>query len=148
MTNFSPPPFLSPSSLLRSAGRSLDSAGARLERSKYSERLVPSSRLVAFPSGEGDSDNSDTSSSTPAEKAGLPSLHPTAFVSPSASVIGPAVLGPHTSVWYSAVVRCDVNSLSVGSGSSIGDGAAGGGKAPKKKAKKMPKTQRIKNVQR
>ena len=73
------------------------------------ERLVPSTRLVEF-------------SNPSVSKTGRPQIHPSAFVSPSSSVIGGAEIGAGSSVWYNAVVRADVNTLSIGSGSSIGDG--------------------------
>lgn len=43
------------------------------------------------------------------------------FVAPSASVIGQVELGASSSIWYGAVLRGDVNSISVGECSSIQD---------------------------
>eukprot|EP00657_Telonema_sp_P-1_P009626 TRINITY_DN3859_c0_g2_i1.p1 TRINITY_DN3859_c0_g2~~TRINITY_DN3859_c0_g2_i1.p1 ORF type:complete len:199 (+),score=41.80 TRINITY_DN3859_c0_g2_i1:3-599(+) len=44
-----------------------------------------------------------------------------AFVAPSASVIGDVTMGDGSSVWYGAVLRGDVNKITVGSNSHIGD---------------------------
>ncbi|XP_022772718.1 gamma carbonic anhydrase 1, mitochondrial-like [Durio zibethinus] len=44
-----------------------------------------------------------------------------AFVAPSASVIGDVRVGRGSSIWYGCVLRGDVNSISVGSGTNIQD---------------------------
>ncbi|KAH7524109.1 hypothetical protein FEM48_Zijuj06G0084100 [Ziziphus jujuba var. spinosa] len=44
-----------------------------------------------------------------------------AFVAPSASIIGDVLVGRGSSVWYGCVLRGDVNSISVGSGTNIQD---------------------------
>ncbi|KAL6574327.1 Gamma carbonic anhydrase 2, mitochondrial [Orobanche hederae] len=44
-----------------------------------------------------------------------------AFIAPSASVIGDVRLGRGSSIWYGSVLRGDVNSISVGSGTNIQD---------------------------
>ncbi|KAK9113081.1 hypothetical protein Scep_020600 [Stephania cephalantha] len=44
-----------------------------------------------------------------------------AFVAPSASVIGDVQVGRASSIWYGCVLRGDVNSISVGSGTNIQD---------------------------
>ncbi|KAL3603433.1 hypothetical protein D5086_004292 [Populus alba] len=44
-----------------------------------------------------------------------------AFVAPSASVIGDVQVGKGSSIWYGCVLRGDVNSISVGSGTNIQD---------------------------
>ncbi|KAK4490315.1 hypothetical protein RD792_000982 [Penstemon davidsonii] len=46
-----------------------------------------------------------------------------AFVAPSASVIGDVQVGRGSSIWYGSVLRGDVNSISVGSGTNIQDNA-------------------------
>merc|ERR1712063_187177 len=50
-----------------------------------------------------------------------PYLRKDVFVAPNASVIGKVTLGEGASVWYGSVLRGDVNSIVVGSKSSIGD---------------------------
>ena len=44
------------------------------------------------------------------------------FVAPTAAVIGDVVIGEGSSVWYSAVVRGDVNKIRIGNRVSIQDG--------------------------
>ena len=52
-----------------------------------------------------------------------PSVHATAFVAPGASVIGRVTLAKNSSVWFGAVLRADVNRISVGEGTNIQDGS-------------------------
>lgn len=52
-----------------------------------------------------------------------PEIHPGAWVHPSAVVIGRVKLGDKVSVWPNAVIRGDVDSVTVGEGSNIQDGA-------------------------
>jgi carbonic anhydrase/acetyltransferase-like protein (isoleucine patch superfamily) len=53
----------------------------------------------------------------------VPKVHPTAFVEPSAHVIGDVELGEHVSVWFNTVIRGDVNSIRIGRGTNIQDGS-------------------------
>lgn len=46
----------------------------------------------------------------------------TAFVAPTASVVGDVDLGEDVSIWFGAVLRGDVNSIRVGARSNIQDG--------------------------
>ncbi|MFI6376806.1 gamma carbonic anhydrase family protein [Streptomyces sp. NPDC050546] len=50
-----------------------------------------------------------------------PRVDPEAFVAPTASVIGGVTLGAGASVWYGAVLRGDVESISVGASSNVQD---------------------------
>jgi|TARA_B100000780_G_scaffold274403_1_gene239370 gamma-carbonic anhydrase len=43
------------------------------------------------------------------------------FVAPNASVIGDVIIGDHSSVWYGAVIRGDVNTIKIGHRSNIQD---------------------------
>ena len=52
-----------------------------------------------------------------------PQLHPSAFVAPSADLIGHVTLGAHSSVWFGAVLRGDTEAIRVGEGSNEQDGA-------------------------
>ncbi|NOZ06550.1 MAG: gamma carbonic anhydrase family protein [Chloroflexi bacterium] len=52
-----------------------------------------------------------------------PQIDPTAFVAETAVVIGDAILGPHASVWFGAVVRADNDQIVIGEGTNIQDGA-------------------------
>ena len=50
-------------------------------------------------------------------------IDPTAFIAPGAFVIGDVTLGANVSVWFNAVLRGDSESLTIGAGSNIQDGA-------------------------
>ncbi|MBI4638879.1 MAG: gamma carbonic anhydrase family protein [Candidatus Rokubacteria bacterium] len=52
----------------------------------------------------------------------VPKVHATAFVAPSAHIIGNVELGEDASVWFAAVVRGDVNMVRIGRGTNIQDG--------------------------
>jgi len=53
----------------------------------------------------------------------VPAVDPTAFVAPSAVVVGDVALGPRASVWYGAVVRADAESIRIGADSNVQDGS-------------------------
>ena len=93
------------SNTARKLGQGLDNIGKSMEVCKYTERLVPSTRFVAV---DGVS----------------PTVSPlTAFVAPNASVIGDVSLGSNSSIWYGATVRGDVNKITIGENTSVGDRA-------------------------
>jgi carbonic anhydrase/acetyltransferase-like protein (isoleucine patch superfamily) len=50
-----------------------------------------------------------------------PTVPSSAFVAPTAVVVGDVVLGDHASVWYGAVLRGDVGPIHVGSRTNIQD---------------------------
>jgi carbonic anhydrase/acetyltransferase-like protein (isoleucine patch superfamily) len=50
-----------------------------------------------------------------------PRLHPSAFVVPTATVVGDVTLHEEASVWYGAVLRGDINRIVVGARSNIQD---------------------------
>ena len=52
-----------------------------------------------------------------------PQVDESAFVEDSAQVIGDVVIGPHSSVWYNAIVRGDIHYIRIGSHTNIQDGA-------------------------
>ncbi|TFF68314.1 gamma carbonic anhydrase family protein [Candidatus Thorarchaeota archaeon] len=52
-----------------------------------------------------------------------PKVDPEAYVSERASVIGDVVIGPESSVWEFAVLRADMNKITIGKGTSIQDNA-------------------------
>lgn len=52
-----------------------------------------------------------------------PALHDTAYVAPSASVIGNVTMAQGASVWFGAVVRGDNEPISIGAGSNIQEGS-------------------------
>ena len=57
-----------------------------------------------------------------AYKGVVPKLHPTAFVEASAQVIGDVELAEEVGVWFTSVIRGDVNFVRIGRGSNIQDG--------------------------
>lgn len=94
------------SSAARNLGKTLDSMGASLEVAKYTERLVPSTRIVSV------------NNITP--KILSP---PTSFIAPSANLVGDVTLGQNSSVWYGATIRADGNQVTIGANTNIGDRA-------------------------
>ncbi|MBH53427.1 MAG: gamma carbonic anhydrase family protein [Opitutaceae bacterium] len=52
-----------------------------------------------------------------------PIVDPTAWVAPSADVMGDVTIGPKSSVFYQCVVRGDIGCIVVGEGTNIQDGA-------------------------
>ena len=50
-----------------------------------------------------------------------PKIHETAFVAPSADLIGEVEIGEHSSIWFQVVVRGDVNSIKIGAKTNIQD---------------------------
>lgn len=93
------------STAVRAVGNALDNLGASMEVAKYTERLVPSTRFVAV-------------------DGVVPKTAPgCAFVAPSASLIGDVTVGTNSSIWYGAAIRGDVNKITIGDNSSIGDRA-------------------------
>ena len=52
-----------------------------------------------------------------------PAIDPTAFIAPSAAVIGDVTIGAHSSVWFGAVVRGDFQPIRIGSNTLIGMGS-------------------------
>ncbi len=52
----------------------------------------------------------------------VPRADAAAFLAPNATLVGDVVLGPDSSVWYTAVLRGDLNSIRVGARSNLQDG--------------------------
>jgi carbonic anhydrase/acetyltransferase-like protein (isoleucine patch superfamily) len=51
-----------------------------------------------------------------------PQIHPTAWVAPNATVVGDVTIGRNVGLWYSAVVRADTESITIGEDTNIQDG--------------------------
>lgn len=51
-----------------------------------------------------------------------PKIHPSAFVTPDAIVIGDVEIGEDASVWFGSIVRGDVNYIRIGARTNIQDG--------------------------
>ena len=56
-------------------------------------------------------------------KGRWPEIHETAFIAPSADVIGDVVIGSHSSVWFQCVIRGDVNTIRIGNRTNVQDGS-------------------------
>jgi carbonic anhydrase/acetyltransferase-like protein (isoleucine patch superfamily) len=52
-----------------------------------------------------------------------PTMAASAYVAPSASIIGKVVLADHSSVWFGATLRGDNETISIGADSNVQDGA-------------------------
>jgi carbonic anhydrase/acetyltransferase-like protein (isoleucine patch superfamily) len=52
----------------------------------------------------------------------VPEISESAFIAPTAQIVGAVRIGPEASVWYGCVLRGDVNSILVGARSNIQDG--------------------------
>ncbi|MBI3105591.1 MAG: gamma carbonic anhydrase family protein [Candidatus Rokubacteria bacterium] len=50
-----------------------------------------------------------------------PRIHPTAFIAPTASIIGDVTVEENASVWYNAVVRADFNAIVIRHGANVQD---------------------------
>jgi len=51
-----------------------------------------------------------------------PSVHPSAFIAPGAVVLGAVEIGSESSVWYSSVLRGDINRIVLGHQTNVQDG--------------------------
>src|SRR5687768_12366466 len=52
-----------------------------------------------------------------------PTIHPTAFVAPTATIVGDVTVEEEASVWYGAVVRADYAPVVIRAGANIQDGS-------------------------
>jgi carbonic anhydrase/acetyltransferase-like protein (isoleucine patch superfamily) len=50
-----------------------------------------------------------------------PQVDPSAYISPSAQIIGDVAVGPHSSVWFNVVIRGDVYQIRIGTRTNIQD---------------------------
>ena len=51
-----------------------------------------------------------------------PSIHPTAWIAPTAVLIGDVRVGPGANIWFNCVLRADTNPIVVGARTNIQDG--------------------------
>ena len=51
-----------------------------------------------------------------------PTIDETAFIAPTATVIGDTVIGPESGIWFGCTVRGDVNEIRIGARTNIQDG--------------------------
>lgn len=52
-----------------------------------------------------------------------PKVHPTAFIAPTAVLIGDVEVGPESSIWFGTVIRADNGPIRIGARSSVQDNA-------------------------
>jgi carbonic anhydrase/acetyltransferase-like protein (isoleucine patch superfamily) len=52
----------------------------------------------------------------------LPRIHPTAFIAPSACIIGDVEIGARANIWFNVVIRGDDAPIRIGAGVNIQDG--------------------------
>jgi carbonic anhydrase/acetyltransferase-like protein (isoleucine patch superfamily) len=52
-----------------------------------------------------------------------PTIHPSAFVAPTAVIVGDVTIEENASVWYNAVIRADFSPIVVRRGANVQDGA-------------------------
>ena len=50
-----------------------------------------------------------------------PSLHPTVYIAPTATVVGEVTIGADTSIWFNCVVRGDADGITIGRETNIQD---------------------------
>src|ERR1035437_5636369 len=50
-------------------------------------------------------------------------IHPSAFVAPNATVLGDVSVGAYASIWFGAVIRGEVASVTIGDRTNVQDGA-------------------------
>ncbi len=59
----------------------------------------------------------------PNPKGQLPKIDPSAFVAPTATIIGDVTIGPDVNIWFGAVIRGDWGNITVGARTSIQENA-------------------------
>lgn len=52
-----------------------------------------------------------------------PRIHPSAYIAPTAVIIGDVEIGEESSIWFGCVLRGDINSIRVGARTNIQDGS-------------------------
>ncbi|PCI98430.1 MAG: gamma carbonic anhydrase family protein [Alphaproteobacteria bacterium] len=52
----------------------------------------------------------------------IPQIHDSAFIAPSASIIGDVQIGEDSNIWYNCALRGDVNDIKIGKRTNIQDG--------------------------
>ncbi|KAF6162049.1 hypothetical protein GIB67_002638 [Kingdonia uniflora] len=88
---------------IRETGQAMDRLGCRLQGNPYFHEQLSRHRTLM----------------NVFDKA--PTVDREAFVAPSASIVGDVHVGRASSIWYGCVLRGDVNTISIGSGTNIQD---------------------------
>ncbi|MGB0718332.1 MAG: gamma carbonic anhydrase family protein, partial [Alphaproteobacteria bacterium] len=55
-------------------------------------------------------------------KGYTPNIHPSAFIAPTAVIIGRVKIGPRSSVWDGCVLRGDVSFIEIGEETNVQEG--------------------------
>lgn len=55
-------------------------------------------------------------------KGKSPKIHASAFIAPTAVIIGDVEIGAHSSIWFGCVLRGDVNEIRIGARTNLQDG--------------------------
>ncbi len=55
-------------------------------------------------------------------KGKFPTIHPTAFIAPGATIIGDVTIGAKSNIWFGCVIRGDVQSVTIGERTNVQDG--------------------------
>lgn len=91
--------------MLRESGQALDRLGCQLQgKGSYAEEVFRHTPIVSLFGRK-------------------PDVAASAFVAPSASLIGEVHVGPGSSIWYGSVIRGDAGRITIGSNSNVQDGA-------------------------
>jgi carbonic anhydrase/acetyltransferase-like protein (isoleucine patch superfamily) len=53
----------------------------------------------------------------------MPKVHPTAWIAPTAAIIGDVEIGEGANIWFHCVIRGDVNQVRIGARTNIQDGS-------------------------
>ncbi|KAL2236298.1 gamma carbonic anhydrase 1, mitochondrial [Sesamum indicum] len=88
---------------IRETGQALDRLGSRLQGNYFFQEQLSRHRTLMNVFDK------------------VPVVDKDAFVAPSASIVGDVHVGRGSSIWYGCVLRGDVNSISIGSGTNIQD---------------------------
>ncbi|KAI3450969.1 hypothetical protein Pfo_007634 [Paulownia fortunei] len=88
---------------IRETGQALDRLGSRLQGNHLFQEQVSRHRTLMNLFDK------------------VPVVDKDAFVAPSASIIGDVHVGSSSSIWYGCILRGDVNSISIGTGTNIQD---------------------------
>ncbi|KAL0332902.1 UNVERIFIED_CONTAM: Gamma carbonic anhydrase 1, mitochondrial [Sesamum calycinum] len=88
---------------IRETGQALDRLGSRLQGNYFFQEQLSRHRTLMNVFDK------------------VPMVDKDAFVAPSASILGDVHVGRGSSIWYGCVLRGDVNSISIGSGTNIQD---------------------------
>ena len=51
----------------------------------------------------------------------IPTIHPTVYIAPGASIIGDTCIGEDSSIFFGCVLRGDINSISIGRATNVQD---------------------------